>query len=294
MKSGFSGKFMNLPPAYSGYKKSQIAILPVPFDGTSTWMKGADKGPEALVSASGYLEYCEPETKAEVCDNGIYTDKPVISKTPESMIKDTYERVKALLADGKFVVTLGGEHSISVGPIRAHAEKFAGLSVLHLDAHGDRRDEYHGSRCNHGCVIARAKESVRKVVSVGIRSFDSSEMESLDEDKVFYAHEIHGRDDWISKAVNSLSDNVYITIDLDVFEIGIMPSTGTPEPGGLGWYEVTRLLRAVVEKKNIVGFDVVELCPDERNKAPDFLAAKLVQVLLSYIFFLGRRAEKKR
>jgi agmatinase len=201
------------------------------------------------------------------------------------MVKKVYERVRHLLADKKFVVTLGGDHSVSVPSIRAHSEAFKEMSVLHLDAHSDRREEYEDNRYSHACVISRAKESVKNVVSVGVRSMDSSELEIAKKDRIFYAHEIHGKTDWIKKVVDSLSDNVYVTIDLDVFEIGLMPSTGTPEPGGLGWYEVTRLLRAVAEKKNVVGFDVVELCPNERNKAPDALAAKLVQVLLSYVFF---------
>jgi agmatinase len=293
MKYELPHNFLKLPPEFSGYEKSKIVILPIPFDKTSTWIKGADKGPCALIEASINLEYYETETKSEVYTKGIFTDKPIVSDKSEDMIKKAYERTKQLLSDNKFVVALGGEHSVSIGPVRAHAEKFAGLSVLHLDAHGDRRDEYEGSRYNHACVITRVKELVKNVVSVGIRSVDSSELKSLGKDKVFYAHDIHGKSDWIKKAVNALSDNVYITIDLDVLEIGLMPSTGTPEPGGLGWYELTRLLRAVAEKKNIVGFDVVELCPNEHNKAPDSLAAKLVQVLLSYKLFTDKSAKKK-
>lgn len=280
---------MGLHKEFSDYSKSKIAILPIPFDKTCSWMKGAAKGPEAIIDASLHLEYYDIETGSEIYEKGIFTDEPVIADTSETMIKKAYERTKRLLADGKFVVMLGGEHSVSIGPIRAHAERFAGMSVLHLDAHSDRRDEYNGSEYSHACVIAHAKKSVRKVVSVGIRSIDSSEFDSLQQDKVFYAHEIHGRDDWINKTACSLSDNVYVTIDLDVFENGIMPSTGTPEPGGLGWYEVLRLLRRVAETKNIVGFDVVELSPSPSNRAPDFLAAKLVQTLLSYKFFLGKK-----
>jgi agmatinase len=276
--------FLDLPPEFSNYENARIVILPVPFDKTSTWVKGADKGPGAIIEASINLEYYEPETRSEVYRKGIFTARPVWAKTSEEMIRKTYQKVRNLIADNKFVVTLGGEHSVSIGPIRAHAERFAGLSLLHLDAHSDRRASYLGSAYSHACVIARAKESVRQVVSVGVRSMDASELASARKDKVFYAHEIHGRTDWIKKVVSVLSDNVYITIDLDVFEIGLMPSTGTPEPGGLGWYEVTALLKAVTGKRNIVGFDVVELCPSTANRAPDALAAKLVQVLLSYKF----------
>lgn len=156
------------------------------------------------------------------------------------------------------------------------------MSILHLDAHADSRDSYEGTPYNHACVIARAREFTGNIVSAGIRSMDVSEHAGIADRKIFFAHDIYNSDKWIDKAVLSLTDNVYVTIDLDVFDPGIMPSTGTPEPGGLGWYQVMKLLRAVSESKQIVGFDVVELCPSEA-KAPDFLAAKLIYTLLSYI-----------
>ncbi len=289
MKYEISHNFLKLPPEFSGYSKSRIVILPVPFDKTGTWIKGTDKGPAALIAATINLEYYETETRSEVYTKGIFTDKPIKAATSEDMVRKTYARTKQLLSGGKFVVTLGGEHSVAIGPIHAHSEKFRNMSLLHLDAHSDRRDEYEGNRLSHACTIGWAKKYVKNVVSVGIRSMDSSELASAKQDKMFYAHEIHGKTDWINKAVAALSDNVYITIDLDVFDTGIMPSTGTPEPGGLGWYEVTALLKEVARRKNIVGFDVVELCPNKCNKAPDALAAKLVQVLLSYKFFPGKK-----
>jgi len=285
MKNEIPHNFLKIPEEFSTYRKSKIVILPVPFDKTSTWMKGAEAGPKAIIEASANIEFYDIETRSEIYRKGIFTDKAIVAASSEEMMKKVGERVKSLLADGKFVVVLGGDHSVSIPAIRAHAERFAGLSVLHLDAHSDRRDEYNDNKYSHASVIARAKESVKNVVSVGVRSMDSSELESAKKDRIFYAHEIHGRSDWIKKAVDSLSDNVYITIDLDVFEIGLMPSTGTPEPGGLGWYDVTGLLKAVAEKKNVVGFDVVELCPSEHKKAPDALAARLVQTLLSYKFY---------
>ncbi len=199
------------------------------------------------------------------------------------MISQVYQKVKDLLKDKKFVVTLGGEHSISIGPIKAHSEFFDDMSILHLDAHSDRRDTYEGSKYSHACVMARAKEMTDKIISVGIRSMDSSELKNIDRNKMFYASEIFKSKSWIKKAVSKLSKNVYVTIDLDVFDPSIMPSTGTPEPGGLNWYQVTDLLEMVSNKRNIVGADVVELCPSE-NKAPDFLAAKLIYKLLSYKF----------
>ena len=157
------------------------------------------------------------------------------------------------------------------------------MTVLQLDAHADLRDEYDGSKFNHACVMARIKE-LCPAVQVGIRSMDISEKESIDPDKTFFAKDIVDTADWIQNVISLLSDNVYVTIDLDVFDPSIVPSTGTPEPGGLGWYEVLSLLKNLSSAKNIVGFDVVELCPNENNKAPDFLAAKLIYKFLSYNF----------
>jgi len=284
MKDEIPHNFLKIPAEFSSYEKSKIVILPVPFDKTSTWLKGSDNGPKAIIEASANIEFYDIETRSEIYKKGIFTDNAIIAESSEEMIKKVHDRVSVLLADKKFVVTVGGEHSVSIAPIKAHAELFSGLSILHLDAHSDRRDEYQENRYSHACVIARAKECVSSVVSVGIRSLDASELRSIRKDKVFYAHEIHGSVDWIDKAVDALSGNVYVTIDLDVFDTGVMPSTGTPEPGGLGWYEVTGLLKEVARRKNIVGFDVVELCPSEHNKVPDIIAAKLICTLLSYKF----------
>ncbi len=288
--------FGGLPKEFSDYKKAKIAVLPIPFDKTSSWQKGADKGPRAMIDASRNVELYDIETKSEVYKKGIFTDKPVKAATSVLMVKKAYERTLELLNDGKFVVALGGEHSVSVGVIKAFAKKFKDLSVLHLDAHSDRRDSYEGDKLSHASAMARAEEIIKDVVpsaeetakdviSVGIRSMDSSELKSIKQDKIFYAEEIRKSKDWIKKATDKLSKNVYITIDLDVFDPSIMPSTGTPEPGGLDWYQVIDLLKEVSLRKNIVGFDVVELMPTA-NKAPDFLAAKLIYKLLSYKFSL--------
>jgi len=275
--------FCGLPCNKIDYERASIVVLPVPFDQTSTWIKGADKGPQAIIDASPYLEFYDIETDSEVYKKGIFTAKAIREDTSAAMIKKAHSTVSELLKDNKFVVTLGGEHSVSIGIIRSFAEHYRDLSVLHLDAHSDSRDTYEGSRYNHACVIARARECVKDVVSAGIRSMDASELHNLDNKRMFFAHEIHHSEKWINNAVRMLTDTVYITIDVDVFDTGIMPSTGTPEPGGLGWYQVLNLLRAVAKSKRIVGFDVVELCPSG-SKAPDFLAAKLIYTLLSYIF----------
>lgn len=266
------------------YEKCVGVVLPISFDGTSTWGKGADKGPSAVLEAADNMELYDLETKSRVYDKGFFVAPEIKTKKTETMVKNGYEMAKKYLADGKFLFTLGGEHSISHGPIKAHAEKYPNLSVLHLDAHSDRRDEYHGTIYNHGCIIARAQEMVKTVVSVGVRSVHQSELERMGKDKIFLAEEIYDNDNWIKPAIKALTENVYITIDLDVFDPSIMPSTGTPEPGGMGWYQVLKLSRAVAKEKTIVGFDVVELAPNPENSAPDFLAAKLIYKLLSYIY----------
>ena len=273
-----------LSEEYSDPENSDIVIIPVAYDGTSTWVKGADKGPEAIIDASANMELYDIETDSEVYKQGIFTETPIEGAiSTREMVEAVVENVKYYLGKGKFIIVIGGEHSVNIGSVKAHAEKYDDLTVLQLDAHTDLRDEYNGSKYNHACVMARAKE-VCPIVQVGVRSMDASEKNFIDSSRIFFAKDIHNNTDWIKRVISMLSDNVYITIDLDVFDPSIMPSTGTPEPGGLLWYDVLVLLKTVSTKKNVVGFDVVELCPDGRNKAPDFLAAKLIYKLLSYKF----------
>lgn len=277
--SGFCG----LPDRYANYDKAAAVILPIPFDKTSTWVKGADKGPAAIIEASRYLELYDIETDSEVFKKGIFTARPIVAVSSSFLIKKTDAAVSRYLKDNKLVVTLGGDHSVSIGVLKAYAMHYKDLSILHLDAHADSRESYEGTPYNHACVIARAREFTNNIVSAGIRSMDASERSGMNRKKMFFAHDIHDSDKWISNAVRQLTGSVYITIDVDVFDPGIMPSTGTPEPGGLGWYQVMKLLASVSKSKRIVGFDVVELCPS-KSKAPDFLAAKLIYTLLSYIY----------
>lgn len=260
--------------------------MPVPFDATSTWIKGADKGPAALLDASYNLEFYDIETDSEVYKRGIFTDLPLTaSSDPQVMSEQVYRKVKSYIEAGKFAVTIGGEHSVSIGAIKAHCESRDDVTVVQLDAHSDLRSEYHGSKYNHACVMARAKE-IAPILQVGIRSMDVCEKPNMDKENVFFAGDIYGRADWLDALCAKLTKNVYITIDLDAFDSSIMPSTGTPEPGGLDWWTVLRLLKAIAKKADIVGFDIVELCPNEQNKAPDFLAAALLYKLLTYKFEL--------
>ncbi len=282
MSTSPAANFGGLPPQYSGAADSRIVIVPVPYDGTSTWVKGADKGPAAILSASANLELYDIETDSQIYLDGIFTDEAVTEdRSPEAMVEAVRRRVQGHLANRKLTVVVGGEHSVSVGAVQAYADCYRGLSVLQLDAHTDLRDEYEGSKYNHACVMARVRE-LCPIVQVGIRSMDISEKPALTKDRVFFAHEIHDSLTWIDQVVAQLTEQVYITIDLDAFDPSIMPSTGTPEPGGLGWYEVLTLLKAVCRGRTVVGFDVVELCPVETNWAPDFLAAKLIYKILSY------------
>ena len=276
--------FGYLPDEYTDPRRSAIVIIPVAFDGTSTWMKGSDEGPRAIIDASANMELYDIETDSEVYKNGIFTESTIRGDvTVTEMIEAVRQTVRFYLGEEKFIVLVGGEHSVSIGSIRAHAEKYPDMNVLQLDAHCDLRDEYNSSKFNHACVMARVRE-LCPITQAGIRSMDVSEKKALIQDNVFFARDIHADKQWVEKVVSRLSENVYITIDLDVFDPAVMPSTGTPEPGGLFWYDVLELLKAVSVKRNIVGFDVVELCPEKSNRAPDFLAAKLIYKLLSYRF----------
>jgi agmatinase len=266
------------------YQESAIVILPVPYDKTSTWIKGSDKGPEAIIQASVNLEFYDIETDSEAHNHGIFTLEPLEEKsTPESLVNSVYEKVKFLLSEKKFPVIVGGNHTVSIGSFKAFAESYEHLTILQLDAHSDLRQEYEGSVFNHACTMARARE-IAPVVQVGIRSMSAEELPFGDKNNIYPSHILYHDKSLYNKALSSLGENVYITIDLDVFDPSLMPSTGTPEPGGPDYYELMHFLRDVAAAKNIVGFDVVELCPSPVNKMPDFVAAKVIYQLLSYIF----------
>lgn len=272
---------------YHRYETAAIAILPVPYDGTSTWLKGADKGPQAILEASPNMEFYDIETDSEVFRHGIATLDPVLeASTPEAMAKAVEEKMDDILKDKKFPVMLGGEHSVSIGAFGAIAKHYEKFSILQLDAHSDMRDEYEGSPYNHACVMARGKDITSSIVQVGIRSTATEEKHNIDPDRIFYAHEIKETGDttWMYEVSQKLLDHVYVTIDLDVLDPAYMPSTGTPEPDGLRYRDILTLLKLINERHNIIGLDVVELCPNHINKAPDFLAAKLIYQILSIRF----------
>ena len=278
MKRNYAG----IPDKYANYDSAKVVLIPVPYDGTSTWQKGADKGPEAFLNASENMELYDIETNQLTYKVGINLQKPVTEdESPEEMTEAVYQRVKAQIGNKKFVTLFGGEHSVSIGAIRAHYEHYNDLTVLQLDAHADLRPKYEGSKCNHACAVHEASKNTN-LIQVGIRSMDESELEHMNLNKTYFAHKIHNHKDWVRRSINQMTDKVYITIDLDVFDPGELPGTGTPEPGGLSYYTVLNYLREVFQEKKVVGFDIVELCPNEINKSSDFLAAKLYYKLLSY------------
>lgn len=266
------------------YPESGIIIVPVPYDETSTWMKGADKGPDAILEASANLEFYDVETSSEAHLKGINTIPPVSEKeTPKKLVNAVYNKILSILSEKKFPVIIGGNHTVSIGAIKAFSEHFENLTVLQLDAHADLRQVYEGSEFNHACAMARAREFAQ-VVQVGIRSMSAEELPFVETDKIFFSHELYYDKNLYKKALDNLTENVYITIDLDVFDPSLMPSTGTPEPGGPAYFELLHFMRDVIKARNVVGFDVVELCPSATNKSPDFIAAKIIYQLLSYRF----------
>ena len=276
--------YAGIPEKYAKLEHAKIVLIPVPYDGTSTWQKGADKGPKAFLEASENMELYDIETDSEVYKQGVYlTDAVTENTSPESMVNAVHEVTKKYIKRNKFVTVFGGEHSVSIGTIRAFNEMFPNLTVLHIDAHADLRKSYDGSSCNHACAVYEASQNTN-LIQVGIRSMDVKEKSIMNLEKTYFAHDMAINTSWTDSAIDQMTENVYITFDLDAFDPSILPSTGTPEPGGLLWYETLDFLKQVFTEKNVVGFDIVELCPNNSDKSSDFIAAKLYYKMLSYKF----------
>lgn len=274
---------------YSSFDSARIVVWPVAYEGTVSYGTGTGDGAMAIVDVSRNMELYEEETGAEVYKLGIHTlEEFQPRETPEAMMDSLYDRTKELLETDKFVCMLGGEHSVSAPVIKAHAEKFHDMSVLQIDAHADLRDTYDGTPHSHASIMARVVKDLRiPSVQVGIRSISADEARSINSGlptKIFWAKDIVGKTGWIDDAVDSLTDNVYLTIDIDGLDPSLVPTTGTPEPGGLGWYETLALIRTLAKKRRIVGMDLVEFSKTENSDAPAFLCSKLVYKSLSYIF----------
>jgi agmatinase len=280
--------FANLEPEYSAYASSRVAVLPVPYDATTTARAGAREGPTAIIDASADMELYDLVLEREPYRMGITTLPELApnSDSPAAMMERIQSVVDDLLGDGKFVVTLGGEHTVAVAPVRAHAARTPNLSVLAFDAHADMRPAYLDSEYNHACTLRRSLEAVGGVrqdggrprfVHVGLRSAAREEHEFLKEHNIpiFPAHRFRELTDGAEQVAELLTDEVYVTIDIDCLDSGIMPGVGTPEPGGLTWWDVTGVLAAVARRHRIVGFDITELAPDYGVRANAQLAAKL-------------------
>ena len=287
--------YAGIPAENATYENSRVVLVTVPYDGTSTWGKGADKGPELFLDASENMELYDIETDSEPYLQGVYRAGEVAEKSsPERMVEEVYKKTKELIKDrNKLFTLIGGEHSVSIGSIRAVGEEYHNLTVLQLDAHTDLRPEFHGSKNNHACAVFEANQK-HKLVQVGIRSMDIEEKQYLPYKRVFFAHKIAKNPHWIEDVLDKVSGGVYITIDLDAFDPSIAPSTGTPEPGGLEWYPTLKLLRKVFKKCNVVAFDIVELMDSPNAKPTAFLAAKLYYKMLAYYFKYKGKSDKKK
>ncbi|HEV8230841.1 MAG TPA: agmatinase [Thermoanaerobaculia bacterium] len=289
-----STNFLGIPEDENTLDGSRVVVLPVPYERTVSYGVGTRNGPAAIIEASRYVELYDDELDEEVSRVGIHTLPPWLPDRmePESAVRALEGVVSELLAQPRFVLTLGGEHAIAAGPIRAHQSRYPDLSVLHLDAHGDLRDEYEGDKYSHACAARRFVELGIPTVHVGIRSISREEIDFARQKGLLIVsnRRLPFFDDWIPEALLRLTDRVYVTFDVDFFDGSLVPGTGTPEPGGGTWEDALEILRRVAAERTIVGADVVEHAPLAGNRAPDFLVAKLCYKLLGYSLF----AEKVR
>jgi agmatinase len=277
--------FAGLTPPYSNLQQARTVILPVPYDSTSEWRGGSRHGPQAIIEASQYLELYDLELDREIYKVGISTlpqVEPLLS-SPQDMIDRVYQVIKGLIQHEKFVVMLGGEHTLSLGAVRAFREAFPGLSVLQLDAHADLRDEYLGTKYSQACVMRRIFE-LCPICQVGVRSFSWEEKQFLTQNKLtpFYMSGLASNTASLGQIVDSLSEDIYITIDVDVLDPSIMSAVGTPEPDGMSWRQVLDIIESVALHKHVVGFDLMEFCPMEGSSSCAFLLAKLAYKLIGY------------
>jgi agmatinase len=277
--------FARLEPPYTNLEQAKIVILPIPYDGTSEWRSGSRHGPQAIIDASQYLELYDLEQDREIYKIGISTLRQVepLLSSPQDMVDRVYQVVKDLVQKEKFVVLLGGEHTLSVGAIRAFKETFDGLSVLQFDAHADLRDQYLGTKYSQACVMRRICE-LCPISQVGVHSLSWEEKQFITENKLspLYMSDLASNTALVDRILNSLNEDVYITIDVDVLDPSIMPAVGTPEPNGMSWEQILRILESVASQKRVVGFDLVEFCPGEGPTACAYLLAKLAYKFIGY------------
>ncbi len=276
------------------YQEAQAVVLPVPYEKTTSFETGTEQGPQAVLDVSPYLELYDEELDCEPFKAGIFT-QPALQFSDN--LQTNFERITqttiALLEDGKFVVAIGGEHTISFPLFQAYQQKFATFSILQLDAHADLRDQYQNHRFSHACVMRRIFEKNPHIVQLGIRALDLEERAFIREKniKTYFAHQLH--DHWSDDVFNHLHEQVYLTIDVDFFDPAVIPGTGTPEPGGFFWPETLSFLKKLFQLKNVIGVDVVELKPLSQTKHSEFTVAKLIYKLIGYKFFLKSETRKE-
>lgn len=281
------GEFGGTTPTTTDFENARVVVLPVPLDRTTSYVAGTRNGPHEILVASSHMELWDEETSTDVHSIGIFTLPEM--EFPFAQIDDVMTEIRRVASEiverNKFPFVLGGEHSLTAPVVAAVAQKHPGLSVLQIDAHADLRDSFMGTPYNHACAMRRVLEHAR-TTQVGIRSLSPEEAADAPSlpTTIFYDHNMRRDPDWMRRVVDSLGDPVYITIDCDGLDPAIMPAVGTPEPGGLSWYELLTLLRLVIESRRVVGCDLVELAPIPGIVAPNFLCAKLVYKILSYRF----------
>lgn len=283
--------FLGLEDKYSRYNKAAVAVLPVPYDAAASYQSGARNGPAAIISASHHVEYFDEELEADAFHYGIATLEPVEScaSGPELMHESLFKHARRIVRDGKFLFSLGGDHSISSALVRAVMTKHRKLSVLQIDAHSDLRNKFQESPYSHACVMRRILDLGASIVPVGIRAFNDEEHRLMKRRRIapITARDCYSDEDWLDRALDTLDEKVYVTIDIDGFDPAYAPGTGTPEPGGLDWYQVTALLRLVAAEKQVVGADIVEVMPVAGQVVTEFLAARLAYKLMAYVHFDG-------
>jgi len=278
-------QFLDLPPEFSDIDTSAVAISLIPYEGGISFGKGTAQGPKNVIDASCYLELYDEILKAEPYRMGIVTLEPVRSHTNAELLQDAIrQHTLTLLHQDKFVVSIGGDHSISIGCVKALTEKYPQLSVIQLDAHSDLRESYEGSLLSHACVMARIRENTPHTLQIGIRSMSVEESKTIEKDKLpvvtMHAFRKPGYD--IDTALSRLPDPVYLSVDVDVFDWSVIRSTGTPEPGGFLWDEALLLLEKIFRQKSVVGFDLVELSAQPNDINSPFAAAKLIYKMLGF------------
>lgn len=291
-----SVKILNAMPPYTlfgvenDYKNAKVVVLPIPYDSTTTYKSGARDGPHAIIDASRNMEFYSEELDGDVTELGICTLDELFPSvnSPEETVNMIEKEVSQILDDGKIPLCIGGDHTIAVGPIRAVAKRNKDFSVIHFDAHSDARDTYAGSKYCHACIMARAREVCGSCISVGVRSIDADSAKKVGKE-IIYRKDMHDMTlkQVIDDIVKRTREKVYITIDVDVLDPSEMPSTGTPEPDGLRYYELTSILKGILSKKKLLGLDFTELSPPVGNNltAPNFLVAKLIYTVLGYAYY---------